>query len=175
VGDSKFGTNAITRIAWGGPGGGQKFVAVGENWTIAYAADGETWTVASRPMVPKTLSSLVWGGNPGSQKFIAAGGDGTQALTTLESADGITWTGVPDAVFNFNGMVWGAGKFVGYEIRRVIWSTSGPAWGSTRISGTSGLFGTDNISGIAYGGPAGQKRFVIADNRKIAYSEIITE
>jgi hypothetical protein len=79
-------------VAWGGPVGGELFVAVGGNGGLMTSPDGTVWTVQQAP-VQQGWRGVAWNG----QKFIAVG-DGPN---TIVSADGINWNAgaIPNAAY----------------------------------------------------------------------------
>jgi hypothetical protein len=113
------------------------------------------------------------GGGPGG-----GGGGGGGAYTPVWTAIP-AGTGVGTTTFDTSRIIsiaYGGGKFVaGGEDGKMAYSADGTSWTAIPAgtdNGTTTTFGTSNtISSIAYGGPAGQERFVAgAGNGKMAYS-----
>jgi hypothetical protein len=181
---SAFGTTQINGIAYGGPSGSEKFVAVGYNGKMAYSSDGVNWTAIPEGTGSGTstfgtewIGGIAWGGPSVSQKFVAVGYNGKMAY----SADGVNWTAIPNgtgagtSTFYTNdilGIAWGGPsgnqKFVAVGgSGQMAYSSDGVNW--TAIS--TSTFGTDHIYGITWGGPSGNEKFVaVGKNGKMAYS-----
>jgi hypothetical protein len=129
-----------------------------------------SWTaVSSSPFGTNLINKIVYAGG----KFVAVGYGGKIAHST----DGVTWTAVSSSTFatniSFDKIVYGGGKFVakGYSgsehIDKIAYSTDGETWA---VAGNS-TFGTNVNIRIAYGGPAGQERFVAGGGiNSLAYS-----
>jgi len=154
VGDSKFGAEGISDIAWGN----DKFVAVGTGGQMAYSSDGINWTaVTDSTFGSTTISSIAWG----NDKFVAVGYNGKMA----NSSDGITWTAVTDStfVFQIRGIAWGSDKFVaGGNNGKMAISPEGIIW----ITVTNNTF-MNNIFGITWGNG---KFVAVGTGGKMAYS-----
>jgi hypothetical protein len=187
AGTSTFGTSEISKIAWGGPAGSKKFVAVGWDGKMAYSADGVNWTAipagtgAGQSRFTSYIYDIAWGGTAGNEKFVAVGHDGRMAY----SADGVTWTAISATSSTFGtsnhirSIAWGgtAGneKFVaGGDGARMAYSANGITW--TFISAASSTF-DNTLSGqgkeirtIAWGGTAGNEKFVAGGQSQLAYS-----
>jgi chitodextrinase len=154
----------IGAIAWGGPSGGQKFVAAGDSGKMAYSSDGENWTSVNSTLT-KHIYRLSYDGPAGQQIFMAG-----VTGQTIVSTDGTSWT--PSSITgSVMDMAYGGGKFVCHVASFfAAWSSDGTNWtrvAEDQLSGTPG-------NAIAWGGPAGSKRFVIvASSAMIAYSEVI--
>ena len=164
VDDSTFYSgDAINGIAWGGASGEEKFVAVGDNGTMAYSPDGVTWTeVDDRKFQGKNINGIAWGGG----KFVAVGDDDKMAY----SPDGVTWTAVIHGPFNgtdIRGIAWGgasgAEKFVAVGSSDMAYSPDGVTW--TEVFDTTFLYNKDSITGIAWGGAVGEEKFVAVGAR----------
>jgi hypothetical protein len=120
--NNPFGSTAINSVAWGGPAGQEKFVAVGNSNAnaVAYSTNGVSWTKTTSPFGTSYYArSIAWGGSPGNEKFVAAG----QSGRVWYSSDGITWsaplpgvlgyqTGSTTTVNNISAIAYGGGKFV---------------------------------------------------------------
>lgn len=65
-------------------GNGTRFVAVGDNGTIAHSSDGERWTAVGDGATSAGLYGLTWNGT----RFVAVGEWGT----IVYSSDGVHWT-----------------------------------------------------------------------------------
>jgi hypothetical protein len=66
-------------VAWGGPAGAQKFVAVADSGTgdrVMTSPDGITWTIRASA-ADNDWFSVAWGGPAGAQKFVAVATSGT--------------------------------------------------------------------------------------------------
>jgi hypothetical protein len=191
-GTSTFGSspNRINSIAWGGPEGNEKFVAVGDNGKMAYSPDGVTWTAITAGTGAGTstfgtgdILGIAWGGTTGNEKFVAVGcsvnlNDNGQIAY---SSDGVTWTAVANSTFESNdvrNITWGgpAGnkKFVavGYY-GEMAYSADGISWTAIPAGTTTGTssFDTTHIYAITWGSTAGNEKFVaVANQGKMAYS-----
>jgi hypothetical protein len=182
VGQSGFPTDTgIRGIAWGGPVGQEKFVAVGDRGRMAYSPDGITWTGITNSDSTfgtsyNTINRITWGGSAGN--FVAVGQDGKMAY----SPDGVNWTAIPPGTggnpfpASTNGtidsIVWGGPvgqeKFiaVGRSDGRMAHSTNGITW--TAVQDNTNMV-NDSLYSITWGGPVGQEKF-IAGGTKIVYS-----
>jgi hypothetical protein len=146
-----FGTTDINGIAWGGPEGNEKFVAVGASGKMAYSSDGITWTaiaagtgIGQSSFGTSAINRVAWGGG----KVVAVGASGKIATST----DGTTWTAVTDTPFltgAIKDIAWGNGKFVAVSAGVIAWSTDGSSW--TQVGPTSGY----TLNAVAWGGAAG--------------------
>jgi hypothetical protein len=186
-GTSTFDTSNIWKIAWGGPSGDEKFVAVGNFGRMAYSPDGINWTAIPAGPGGSTfdnnsnidgngyIEGIAWGGPSGNEKFVAGGSRGM-----AYSSDGVTWTAISKpSNFGLKGITWGgpAGdeKFVAVgRDGMMAYSSDGINW--TGISfgtgaGTSTFESSLGIYGIAWGGPAGNKKFIAGGGGgQMAYS-----
>ncbi|MDR0551081.1 MAG: chitobiase/beta-hexosaminidase C-terminal domain-containing protein [Spirochaetaceae bacterium] len=98
VSDSKFDSDAIRAIAYGGG----KYVAVGSNGKMAYSSDGTTWTAVSDSKFGSTQINAITYGN---DIFVAGGNGGKMAYST----DGTTWTPIMNGTFgstSINGIAY---------------------------------------------------------------------
>ncbi|MCL2043646.1 MAG: hypothetical protein FWG89_05845 [Treponema sp.] len=198
-GPSTFRMDDIYSIAWGGPAGNERFVAVGTYGRMAYSADGISWTAIEggtgtatvtdpgpSTFGQNTIFSIAWGGPAGNERFVAVGNSGRMAYST----DGINWTAIEGGTgtgstvtdpgpstfgsINIRSIAWGgpAGneRFVAVGYTgRMAYSADGTNW--TAINNTASTFGSINIRSIAWGGPAGNQRFVAGGNNgRMAYS-----
>jgi hypothetical protein len=164
-------TNQINGIAWGGPGGEEKFVAVANGGQIAYSEDGENWTQANVGAIfsATNIAGVAWGGPDAGKKFVAVGRDGKAAYST----DGESWSnaGVSiDSSKQFTGIAWGGPeegkKFVAVATGgQIAHSADGIAW--TFVTGTNAGLNNQNAGGITWGG---DKFVVAADTGRMAYS-----
>lgn len=103
----------LNSVAWGGPAGDKKFVAVSVDSTAAVltSPDGITWTL-QRAASNSQWRSVTWGGPTGDEKFVAVAttGSGSRVMT---SPDGITWTSRTSASDSiWWSVTWGNGMFV---------------------------------------------------------------
>ena len=71
-------------VTWGN----DRFVAVGDNGTIAHSKDGSRWRRVRKVATRAELQGVTWGGG----RFVAVGSDGT----VVQSADGESWQSVSD-------------------------------------------------------------------------------
>jgi hypothetical protein len=101
----KFGTSAIYGIAYGGPSGKEKFVAVGNDGKGAYSADGVTWTARTLPEI-QDVRAVTYGGG----KFVAVG----DATESWHSINGMHWTRIDVEIGSGNiyGVAYGGGRYV---------------------------------------------------------------
>ena len=158
VGDSKFGSDNIGAIAYGGG----RFVAVGYSGRMAYSTNGTTWTAVSDSTFGiSAIQNIAYGNG----RFIAGGGSGKMAYST----DGASWSTVSTSTFGTStifSIAYGNGKWVaGGGSGKMAYSTDGINW--TTVS-TTGIFGTSTISAIVYA----NNRFVAGGNAGImAYSD----
>jgi hypothetical protein len=76
VSDTKFDTNTIDGIAYGGG----KFVAVGSSGKAAYSTDGVTWTASDAVFEYGSIDGIAYGGG----KFVAVGYDGKVAYSNAQ-------------------------------------------------------------------------------------------
>jgi hypothetical protein len=180
VTDSAFGTAAINCITWGGPFGGEKFVAVGGGIKMAYSSDGVSWTAVTDAILSTlgaTLKYITFDELLG--RFLA--GD-TINTKTISSQNGTTnWieetTPFAKAVI---GVAWGAGKIVASDSTNLFWGPETANLADLATTGSSentylfrGEIGKETITGIAWGGPTGQKRFVVTAYCGLAYSAVL--
>jgi hypothetical membrane protein len=81
-------------VAWGGPAGGEVFVAVAisgfGNRVMMSSPDGITWTLRTSA-ADNGWYSVAWGGPAGGEVFIAVAISGF-GNRVMSSPDGITWT-----------------------------------------------------------------------------------
>jgi hypothetical protein len=153
-------------IAWGGPAGQKKFVAVAGNGQIAYSANGISWSKVGDSKLGGTIYGIAWGGPAEREKFVAVGNGGI-----AYSEDGINWSKVGDSTFgndNIHGVAWGGGKFVtGGTSGTMAYSTDGESWTAVSDKPFGNHPTESSINSIAWGGG----RFVaVGEMGKIAYS-----
>jgi hypothetical protein len=170
------GLDSIRGIAYGGPAGQEKFVAVGnriagvpgtlgELGRIAWSADGVTWEVVDAPQLTFAVDDIAYGGG----KFVAVSGQ------AFYSADGVSWTESTTVDgyktidgYPMYGIAYGGVKFVavGYggqqEQSEAAYSVDGVSW--TKVTNTT-FSSRSAIRRIAYGGG----KFVAVGD-KAAYS-----
>jgi hypothetical protein len=159
---------SIYDIAWGGPAGKEKFVAVGDEGMMAYSSDGIDWTAVSNdPADTDNILGIAWGGD----RFVAWNDEDNIAY----SLNGINWTPISPSPFDEYIMIidiaWGNGKFVatGYSINydylpddnRMAYSSDGITWISM-----SPLDKDYIIMDIAWGG---DKFVSVGANGRMAY------
>ncbi|MCL2231128.1 MAG: hypothetical protein FWC01_08525 [Treponema sp.] len=122
-------SDKVKRIAWGN----NKFIAVGENASMAYSANGSTWTVITPEQntfmaeeFKYNINGIVYGNN----KFVAVGSGGRMAY----SSDGIKWTGISYEQSTFLGdiyvITYGNNLFVAYGIDMVLVGNDPGRWES---------------------------------------------
>jgi hypothetical protein len=181
VSNSTF-TSSIRAVAYGN----NRWVAGGNDGTMAYSSDGVTWAAVE----DKTAWGLVYNGTTyyegidikaiayGNNRFVAVGSFGKMAYST---DNGVTWTAVADSPFDFDpsdylfssiqGIAYGNNRFVAVSSGgKMAYSSDGACWAAVDstiwpvvIDGTTLQLG---ISCIAYG----NGRFVAAGSGKMAYS-----
>ncbi|MCL2094110.1 MAG: hypothetical protein FWH12_07945 [Treponema sp.] len=178
-GDSGFGTNSISGIAYGSG----MLIAVGQNGRMAYSANGTSWTgIAggdgignpSNPGDSTFGTNYIYGIVYGGDKFVAVGQGGRMAYST----NGINWTGIAgaisvgdlgDSTFGTNiirGIAYGGGRFVAVsDGGRMAYSENGTSW--TGIPSEEARFSAANIQGIAYGS---NKFVAVGAGGRMAYS-----
>jgi hypothetical protein len=194
--DSAFGSSHVYSIAWGGTSGEEKFVAGGASGKMAWSTDGVTWTAVTDTdsmFNEKNIYYIIYGGSAGQKRFFARTADSGYGFW---SVDGIQWVAeavptwpspIGPQVSPVHYMAWGGGKtvvnmgtsFVYYGPDTASLADLNRA-GVTFPEGITAFFnGYDpngsSITGIAWGGPPGQERFVIAGNSGFAYSEIFSD
>jgi hypothetical protein len=163
-------SDAISCIAWGRPGGRDRYVAAASTGLIAWSDDGDIWHRAEKyvppgipsVMVPdpfeKGINAIAWG----SGRFVAAAGGGR----IVWSLDGVKWTaeGYQGGIRGFDsedimGIAFGGGLFVAVGGNaNISRSSDGIEWWSCRDP----AFGTSRLNGIAYCADNG--RFYIVGN-----------
>jgi hypothetical protein len=122
-----------------------------------------TWKAAANSTFgDKSINAITYGGG----KFVAVGNDGKMAY----SSDGATWTAVTNSTFgtdDINAIIYANGKFVaGGDHGTIATSADGASWTSvTTTAFDYYVYGSSNpskgdINGIAWGGAAGQEKFV---------------
>jgi hypothetical protein len=156
-------SSAETTVPW------SQFIAA-VNWTaVADTTFGNDYSI----------NAIAYGSAAGQEKFVAVGGYYTGGITgkAAYSADGVTWTAVTNTgltdAFGSGSIVdiaYGSGKFVavGYDSNdgggmdgSAAYSADGVTWTEITDTGLTDAFGSDIIiCGIAYGGAAGQEKFV---------------
>jgi uncharacterized protein YjdB len=155
---SIFGSNIIYGIAYGSG----KFVAVGDHGKMAYSGNGVNWTAVSNSTFgDDPITGIAYGRDTYSNDiFVAVSPSGKEAL----SSDGVTWTASSDTQTTISDIVYGGGKFVGYNDGRMALSGSGNYWSAVGNSTfKSGIYD------ITYGG----EKFVAVGydfGARIAYS-----
>lgn len=141
--DMIVGSNDWNAVTYGNG----KYVAVGQNGSIAYSSNGVNWT--NKQIGTNQWKSITYGNG----KFVAVGGYSDGGYVAI-STDGVTWTtqkNITDAhIFDicYNGSIfvivchWGTSKGRGYILK----STDGVNWGS-KITVGNGY----GWAGICYG------------------------
>ena len=135
--------------------------------TALVRADGITWTTRTSAADNNWLS-ITWGGPAGQEKFVAVSTTGT-GNRVMTSPDGITWTSRTSAADNeWRDVAWGgtAGqeKFVAVASTGAVANTG---TGTHVMTSPDGITWTTRTSAanndwrdVAWGGPAGQEKFV---------------
>jgi hypothetical protein len=132
--------------------GGEEPANLITSWTEIEDEEGDIF--------PIDFQGVAWGGD----KFVAVGYETTGLINSVAtgkiaySSDGVNWTRATLDPFTrtdsyINGVAWGGGKFVAVGFNNTI--TSSP----DGIDWTNGTF-TGSLSGIAWGGTAGNEKFV---------------
>jgi hypothetical protein len=116
-------------VAWGGPAGSEKFVAVAFSGTdrAMTSPDGDVWTAVTASTPAGIVTSNVWcsveyGGPAGAQKFVATAAGGVATCSPsciMYSTDGSSWTAALSAnmpagsdTMNWKDIAWGNGMWV---------------------------------------------------------------
>ena len=141
-------------VAWGGPTGQQKFVAVAENGTgdrVMTSPDGITWTTQTSA-ADNEWTQVAWGGPTGQQKFVAVANSGTgdrvmtSGLTvstpSAPTINSIT-SGDSSLTVSFTAAADGGSPITNYK-----YSTDGVTYSALNPASTSSPF---TISGLANG------------------------
>ncbi len=176
-------TNSLRDVIYGGPSGGELFVAVGDcladsdsncsgDGAIITSPDGITWTVRDSGVTDGFFYGVTYGGASGSELFVAVGAPvGASRITSsaaiITSPDGITWTlrdsGVRQQLYH---VTYGRGLFVAVGVcptdsndncsdnGAIITSPDGITW-TARDSGIRTF-----INSVTYGGASGSELFV---------------
>jgi hypothetical protein len=170
---------SLRAVAYGGPAGSEKFVAVGYQGGIIYSADGVHWTkVTSSPIINKNTYGVKYIGG----KFIAE-----CSASIAYSDNGVDWTLVtgPGSSENFGDVAFINGKFAvsvndltdGRNIKYSVFLMDDIAsWSSESQIGLYDIFGefdsgNQGIRVLASGGPAGKEKLVaVTVDRRYAYS-----
>jgi hypothetical protein len=170
VANSTFGSSSIYGIAYGG----NKFFAVGQRGNMAYSLDGITWTQNSAFFGTTDFSCIAWGGTSGNEKFVAVVySTGNNVIAYSTNGTTWTWASTRNIIFNdsfIRDIAYGGDKFVAVgNSGNMAYSLDGRTWTAVGYS----PFGNTYIYSIAWGGAAGQKKFVAGDDDgKMAYSTI---
>jgi photosystem II stability/assembly factor-like uncharacterized protein len=154
VSDSKFGSDGVYTIAYGGNG---LFVAGGKSGKMAYSEDyGETWTSVTDSKFGSTVINRIRYLN---NEFFAVGGSGKMAY----SADGKTWIAITSGIGDHSiwDITYGNSKFIAVASgeaanstagKLITWSADGKTdWKSVPPSAFSGIFDR-TIPSIVYDG-----------------------
>jgi hypothetical protein len=167
MGDTTYTLPTVVSPITGGNNGGNTGGNNGNNTS-------GTWTAVADSTFGSTgLYSYIRAIAYGGDKFVAGGGGGNMAY----SSDGVTWTAVPDSTFGtdeIHAIAFSGGKFVaGGSDGKMAYSPDGVNW--TAIPNGTGAgtstFDSQYIEAIAYGGAAGQEKFVAVGTwGKMAYS-----
>ncbi|MDR0322314.1 MAG: hypothetical protein LBI28_12505 [Treponema sp.] len=145
------GGRNIRHLEWGGSAGWERFVGVGERM-IMYSADGENWRAIYADL---KFGGLAWGGTVGQERFI------TGAIP-LE----------PEQYYA-DYMEREATRYKAVGGITMVYSDDGENWNffSEEMEPVRAFGNATAINAIAWGGPSGQKRFVVGlNNGVIAYS-----
>ncbi len=135
----------LNAVFWGGPGGGERFVAVGQccaadgGSRILTSPDGIAWTQQTTGSVARPLNGVTYGNG----LYVAAANGGR----VLTSPDGISWTQVNTGLGRvLRGVAFGGGTFVavgdlgavGTSADGVTWTPRGlPPGGEVRLNGVT--------------------------------------
>jgi hypothetical protein len=148
---SSSGGNLYTTpyVAWGGPAGKERFVAV-RRQSVSYSPDGVTWTesrVALADPINERFRSLIWGGPAGQEVFVAGTDDGI-----YWSSDGTAWTKAESGgSSSVRQLIWTGENFVAMLSTRIRYSSDGKEWKiSPKTFSSNGNDG--GFSAIAYTG-----------------------
>jgi hypothetical protein len=171
--DAIFGNFNIFCIAYGAG----KFVAGGRGGKMATSPDGTNWTAVadskfgttSYDEVTSDIDSIAFGGG----KFVAAGAGAKNKMAT--STDGTTWTALTVPLFEdfyirrivyagnkffAMGTTDGPGSYATGSRRIMAYSTNGTTWTVTDSKFEDTIITNNSVSDIAWGGAAGQEKFV---------------
>ena len=130
------------------------------------AGDVETWNAIDDMKVGASYPNYLWAIAYGAGKFVAMGDDGKGAY----SADGITWTAIPNtgfpAGYSIRSITYGAGKFVALgESGKGAYSADGITWIPISNMQFNSYWG-DRINAVAYA----NGKFVAVGDNSVAYS-----
>jgi hypothetical protein len=116
----------IVNIAYGGPAGQEKFVAVSTKGQMAWSSDGITWNQITPSTfninTDRSFRFVTWGGG----RFLAGGGPVSttpEGGFIVESSDGVTWTRVTlsdNSTKAFYGAAYGGGKFIALDSQGIL-------------------------------------------------------
>jgi hypothetical protein len=164
---------SLRAVAYGGPAGSEKFVAVGNDGRIIYSEDGVSWSkVENSPIVNEITHGLKYVGG----KFIV------QYYARIAYSDnGVDWqlmTNTPP--YNFN-ISYGNGKWLGYvaeydlgtpgnNLKNQVYVLDNITTWSPVSEPVSIIDDYNGLCGIEYGGPAGKEKFIVGNGGSIAYS-----
>ena len=118
----------------------ERFVAVGEQGTIAYSTDGNWWVAARSTATDDWLTDVAWGGG----RFVAVGG-----YRIIYSSDGDRWERSRSGnMGRLESVAWGNDRFVAVGANgTIVHSGEGSRWRRLQNDATR----TDLV-GIAWGG-----------------------
>jgi hypothetical protein len=116
----------IVNIAYGGPVGEEKFVAVSTKGQMAWSEDGIVWNKITPSTfdinTDRSFRFVTWGGG----RFLAGGGPVSTTPAggfMVESFDGVTWTRVTlptNSTKAFYGAAYGGGKFIAVDSQGIF-------------------------------------------------------
>ena len=118
----------------------ERFVAVGEQGTIAHSSDGNRWVEARFNATENWLSDVAWGGG----RFVAVGG-----YRVVYSSDGDRWQrSSSDDMGDLESVAWGNGRFVAVgDNGTIAHSRHGSRWRRVRNEATRA-----DLEGVTWGG-----------------------
>jgi hypothetical protein len=150
----------------GGGGGGGSTGGGSNGGGSNGGGSGSCWIAVPNNPIGSEIMSIAYGNN----KFVAVSGAYNSTVNKIGySSDGRTWTATNNSYTGTsNAVAYGGGRFVaGGRYSDTFTSTDGITWATT-----SNNAGIGEITEIAYGGPAGQEKFVAIsrNNGGAAYS-----
>ena len=138
-------------------------------FSIASSADnGVSWTGRATNTIFQTGYGVVFNTGAVTARWVAVGAVGTNNHTLAYSDDGINWVGLGNSFFTASGrsVAWASdlGRFVAVGISNatggncIAYSSNGITWFGVP---TSGALFNSGCNTVAYGGAAGQKKFIV--------------
>jgi len=128
-----LGSTLLEQVTFGGPAGGQLYVAVGWNGTILTSPDGLNWTQPSSGSAAN-LADVEYAGG----QYVVAGWNGT----ILTSPNGSAWTAQPSGTgANLYDLAHGAGTWVAVGAQgTILYSANGVNWNAAASGTTLDLY-----------------------------------